>query len=494
MLWATTAFAQSEMTINCSEPGQLSDKIGGRYEYLNRLTVTGRLGSSDIETLRCLASRDKYKTISDGKEVWKDNFFELDISGVSCAPNNIMFPRASHLVKIILPVNARRIPDNAFYGCSRLIHFIAPPLISIGNSSFEGCKNLEKFFIPKTMEHWGTNCFKDCTGLTDILIPEGLKDLPEGCLSGTKITSAYIPSTIMSIHETAFDDCNALKSFGVDSYNPNFMVAGPLLIDKNSMTIVGAARAARGAVNVPEGVTKLRNKTFNSWWFDSINLPTTIQNIEPGTFKWCGFSTIAWPDNVKEIPDGVFECSGLKDFKIPEGVTRIGNHAFHASTLTSIEIPASVTTLGESCFQKCNFTEFTLPSTVTTFGDAILKNSDITKINLPDNLKYISNEMLRDTHLTELVIPSGVTKIGDHAFQSIKELKTITIPASVTEYGKKMLYGCKNLESVIVMNENPTDVENIYNEKKAVLRVPKGCVEKYKACKGWKKFKNIEEQ
>jgi hypothetical protein len=50
------------------------------------------------------------------------------------------------------------------------------------------------------------------------------------------------------------------------------------------------------------------------------------------------------------------------------------------------------------------------------------------------------------------VIEDGVTGIGDYAFYSCIDLKSVTIPASITSIGCRAFYYCKALETIIIPN------------------------------------------
>lgn len=54
--------------------------------------------------------------------------------------------------------------------------------------------------------------------------------------------------------------------------------------------------------------------------------------------------------------------------------------------------------------------------------------------------------------LARIVIPDGVTKIGDHAFQSCNSLVSVVIPGSVTKIGQEAFKECCNLESVVILD------------------------------------------
>ena len=119
-------------------------------------------------------------------------------------------------------------------------------------------------------------------------------------------------------------------------------------------------------------------------------------------------------------------------------MTRIGNGTFEGcSSLTSIEIPNSVTSIGESAFWGCS-------------------------------------------GLTSIIIGNGVTSIGDGAFYDCPWVRSIV----------SLIEKPFNIQGRALF-EDPVFSSNVCNN--AILYVPNGTIDKYKAKEGWKEFLHIEE-
>jgi hypothetical protein len=94
-----------------------------------------------------------------------------------------------------------------------------------------------------------------------------------------------------------------------------------------------------------------------------------------------------------------------------------------------------------------------------------------------------------------------VTSIGDKAFYYCSGLTSVTIGSGVTSIGYNA-FDRADIPTVISLIENPFKItgnisdsrtfsQNTFNN--AMLYVPQGTIEKYKATEGWKDFNNIIE-
>lgn len=87
-----------------------------------------------------------------------------------------------------------------------------------------------------------------------------------------------------------------------------------------------------------------------------------------------------------------------------------------------------------------------------------------------------------------------VDRIGDYAFYLCTKLTKVVIPKTVSSMGVEA-FAFTDLVSVVSYIDTPfdTDAFRYLNTSNITLYVPKGCVMKYKAVKGWSNFENIEE-
>ncbi len=213
------------------------------------------------------------------------------------------------------------------------------------------------------------------------------------------------------------------------------------------------------------------------------------------TAPWYNFrrdiqSIIIGPE-VYSIGDCAFVDVSTDSIAIPNSVARIGKWAFFSSELESLTIPHGITTLEESTFNGCrSLTKISLPNTLTSIGD---------------------KAFYKCRSLKSIEIPNKVTSIGEFAFWECTSLSSVTIPNSVTSIGYNAFDGEVDntpiIQTIISFIENPFEIggralyeqneyRGVFSRKtfsSAILYVPKGTLNKYKATNGWNDFNNIVE-
>ena len=335
----------------------------------------------------------------------------------------------------------------------------------------------------------GYEAFRDCGRLTSVTIPNSVTSIGGGAFwSCSSLTSVTIPNSVTFISAMAFAYCSGLTSVTIPESVTGIGIGA---FEANRLT----------SIVVESGNTR----------YDSRNNCNAIIETASNTLIAGCMNTII-PNNVTSIGDNAFAyCSGLTSITIPNSVTSIGSNAFSGcSGLTSITIPNSVTRIGDYAFSGCSgLTSIIVEEGNTVYDsrgncNAIIETGSNTLIRgcmntiIPNSVTSIGNyAFFYCIYLTSVSIPNSVTSIGGYAFLVCRGLTSVTIPNSVTSIGDEAFFACSDLTEIISYIEDPFVLtDNVYDGttyETAILRVPAGTSDAYRATDGWKNFVNIEE-
>ena len=290
----------------------------------------------------------------------------------------------------------------------------------------------------------------------------------------------------------------------------------PNTLDGKTVTSIGkfafAWSSSLTGIELPDSVTSIGDRAFNSCSASSIELPDSVTSMGVNPFADCRSlkniqvspeqpvfavidgvlfnkaekSLICYPagkqEEAYEVPQGIqqiksvaFEgCSSLTTIKLPDSVTSIGNVAFSkCSSLTSIELPDSVTSIGKYAFYGCSaLTSIELPDSVTSMGSNPFKGCGRLKniqVSPKQPVFAVIDGVLFNKEEKSLIcypagkqeeayeVPQGIQQIKSVAFEGCSSLTTIKLPDSVTSIEDEAFYGCSALTSI----ELPDSVTSI---------------------------------
>lgn len=396
-----------------------------------------------------------------------------------------------------------------FTGCTELT--TAGPLESGSNIEFGWTDT-----IPQ-------NAFRNCEGLENVLIPDGISEIGAQAFSGcSNLTSITISESVTTIGNYAFANAQLVSAgpigsgcnieFGWNETIPGNAFSGCSglvnIIFPNNITTIGEdAFHSTGfeSLNIPESVTTIGSKAFE--YCENLNkiiIPSSTINIGSSVFLSCPKLTSAGPIGsdcniefgwTEMIPDYAFsDCDSLISFVFPEEILTIGGHAFASCDgLTNMPIPDGVTSIGEAAFQYCTgFTNITLPEGLVSIGkEAFSYCTGLSKITIPNSVTSMGIAVFEDcplltsagpngsgcaiefgwteiipakafydcSSLTRVTIPNGVTSIGCDTFGGCDNLVSVATPDSVCNIGARAFYQCYNMTSFKIP-DNLTCIES----------------------------------
>ena len=219
----------------------------------------------------------------------------------------------------------------------------------------------------------------------------------------------------------------------------------PATVTKGRFTfnVIAIARMAFSSTNV-EKVTILSDgekgvRTIGQTAFSyarklkQVTLPATLESMGKRAFNECSaLQAVVLPSSLKSIPEAAFSgCTALETVTFPE----------------TMEAGA----IGEEAFYNCGITKLTLPKGIEIGGKAaFMYCRQLKEVVFPDDFWGINMSMFsKCTSLEEITFPHSLRIISSDAF-SYCHLKKFTIPNSVEGMSWDALYGCTQLEEIII--------------------------------------------
>ena len=383
------------------------DSFSSPLQYANKLYINGELVTEVV--------------IPDGVEIIPRFAFSCTNITSIVIPDSVKviansaFYKSPNLTSITIPEGISKIEAWAFYDCTNLSDVYITDIASWCNIDFEN-----EYSNPL---YYANNLYLNNELVTDVVIPDGVKEISDCGFSCENLTSVTIPDSMKSIGKMAFAGCKNLSS-----------------------------------IVIPDSVKSIGERAFYECSaLETVTLPENLTKIEYATFYNCkNLETITIPDTVKTIGDDAFNnCASLTSAELSDSLKNIEDSAFgDCTSLTSIVVPDSVMSIGDDAFSGCeSLASIVLPDTVTRIGSgafyetAYYENSD----NWTDDVLYIGNCLIKAKSLSgNYVIKDNTTVVADHTFSYCSSLESIMIPDSVTSIGKFAFYYCSSLESIII--------------------------------------------
>lgn len=454
-----TKAALVEKTVAMTEAGKFASFFQeGELETIQKLTVSGPLDASDIDTIRYqmprlevldmkeveLIESDKTYGAEDHREHYKLKKGVITQKMLQCF---------SLLVTLVLPKDITEIEDYGIYGNKNLVSIEIPVTVKkVGAHVFKSCSSLQKVELPN-VETLGERVFESCGKLTKVTLSPDLQVIPDYAFQYCgSLADVPLPSSLVSIGVSAFRECDGLSAVVM----PNTVTT----LNKNAYESCNTLTT----VTLSLGLQAIPDNAFRDCGsLVDVPLPPSLVSIGTGAFEQCrSLTSVNMPNTVTTLNNSAYYvCTNLKEVKLSENLKNIGDASFcECGNLISIDIPASVSTINSHAFRNCVKLEtVTLHEGLQSIEGASFSGcKSLVSVTIPETVTSIGIEAFDNSGLRSIIIPRSVTSMGDRAF-AYSGLRSITIPETVTSVGGGILNGCSRLTSIFW--ECNRDVPNI---------------------------------
>ena len=454
-----TKAALVEKTVAMTEAGKFASFFQeGELETIQKLTVSGPLDASDIDTIRYqmprlevldmkeveLIESDKTYGAEDHREHYKLKKGVITQKMLQCF---------SLLVTLVLPKDITEIEDYGIYGNKNLVSIEIPVTVKkVGAHVFKSCSSLQKVELPN-VETLGERVFESCGKLTKVTLSPDLQVIPDYAFQYCgSLADVPLPSSLVSIGVSAFRECDGLSAVVM----PNTVTT----LNKNAYESCNTLTT----VTLSLGLQAIPDNAFRDCGsLVDVPLPPSLVSIGTGAFEQCrSLTSVNMPNTVTTLNNSAYYvCTNLKEVKLSENLKNIGDASFcECGNLISIDIPASVSTINSHAFRNCVKLEtVTLHEGLQSIEGASFSGcKSLVSVTIPETVTSIGVEAFDNSGLRSIIIPRSVTSMGDRAF-TYSGLRSITIPETVTSVEGGILNGCSRLTSIFW--ECNRDVPNI---------------------------------
>ena len=363
------------------------------------------------------------------------------------------FAGNSHLTRVTFHNGITRLGVGAFSHSVIGSVNITNPNCELGNACFEQCTNLTSVRLPQGMKRLGRHVFFYCTSLSSITLPEGMEEIGMMSLGSCALSTVNLPSTLVKLDTCALQD-NPFTSINLKNVKWVGYQCFSMCNNLNSLTSNGlverfdglAFARCNGLTNpniLPEGVKTMEmNVFFRSPNFESLTIPSTVECMEGNP---------------------AYLANKCKEYRVAEGNT-------HFVVLDScIYATNGYTTLPEGTAWPALDEGSTTPTALVGVPTA----RDNKVLIVPEGVTTICNQAARAVPLTELYLPSTMAELRKMCFAGISTITRVT---------------CLALNPPM-LGESAIAGDTYAN---AVLRVPMSALEAYRTADGWRNFQHIE--
>ena len=352
---------------------------------------------------------------------------------------------------------------------------------AIGNYAFYGCTALTDLVLPDSIRDLGYGSFANCSNITSITFGKDMRSIPPFAFgSCTSLESVDIPEYIFGVDSRAFQNCTSLATVtlhGQSYVAPNAFENTPWYEGLPDGVIYSGTKAIGYKGELPEvitfkdGTTMIGNNFVNKMYTNTENvtkviIPDTVTNIGSSSFYGCNNLTeLVMSQNIEMVGSYCFSGSPWLESQ-PDGVLYFGNVAYrfidsdcHPSSADEIEpyeekkitVKDGTTAIAASfAVNNYNIVEVELPDSIESIGEYAFNHCvNLTAVNTPENLEEVGAYAFAYCYKLQNPVISGKMKgIMPYSFTRCTSFKEVEIPDGVTTISDNAFEDCYDLTTL----------------------------------------------
>lgn len=413
---------------------------------------------------------------------YRSKIKSITINGLIESLSSYAFKNCTSLENVKIGTYVTRIGYETFSNCISLESIEIPDSVtSLSNRAFADCTSLKSVILGERLTNIGYNAFCNCMSLESITVDENnfsyssdengvLFDNSKSVLIlypwGNERTSYEIPASVVTIEETVFDNCFALKEITVNESNSAYSADeyGVLFNKDKTVLVRYPAGNERTSYAVPSEVITVKDGAFKDCIsLTSLSLPEELTDVRYEAFSGTGLDNDPnnWDNGIFYVGNHLVyaDTYGLNSCSVREGTKAICDYAFEGcSNLVSVTVPDSVSVIGEYAFKNCgSLQSVILPEGLTNISPYaflytnLYYNSTVWDdgfFYVGDHLVYVDYDCVDSEILANYTVKEGTKTICDYVFAGCSRISSIAFPDGLTTVGNYAFYNCTRLETV----------------------------------------------
>lgn len=228
-------------------------------------------------------------------------------------------------------------------------------------------KSVTKVTLPATIRTIGTETFRECQNLTQVVFNEGLESIGyQAFLNCQKLGNLKLPVSLKVMSDGAFAVCTSIRTVNFSELtnlkeigNRAFSLQNLKTVDQNTQTLKGDLIFAEGLERIGDGAF-YGHQNFGG----RLVLPSTLKHFGDNVFNsgptFPNFTNpLSLPDGLEYIGNFAFTFWPLQDpITLPSKIKHIGLYGFFRSQVfgEQLVLPASLEIIGQRSLYFCSRT------------------------------------------------------------------------------------------------------------------------------------------